>query len=507
MDPLNLTTPLQHDYTDPTVELNVVRLHDWLTNLPLMDVAETVRLVLVALDALNEQKLAAQLRFDCLEVYRTTALRLFQTVDPLNLRQLALSKIQRQEAIDGVAQLFPTLAGGYKLIVKMLHTQGGSDYGDPLLGKALNRALEQLTYALLDGYRFYREVQPLMIAESHTLYRLARHHGMLGVSLEPEDNTQEPTTTAMLYQTSMLLSLTDPARLAEGEVGLLFDALMRHAHLCRIIPGNSWEGNGEGLFLIELHGNKLPTPCTQLASPVYIDDPYLLDASDALQAIRGQLAKTPAQVRMQSPEAMLLRRLLSEDSARRRRERRHKDGRYVELLPGLQAIHAHIRRLSVQGADEEAAACDELVQCRVLDSSNHGMRLNWEDGGAGDARVGDLIGVLEDEDERQILRLAIIRSIRVYREGGLEMGVQLLAGGLGAVSCSLPEQADSNTVNALFMPAVEKEQIAATLILPKGLYEHGRAMVINVGGREISVRAARRVFDSPVFDRFEFSTQ
>jgi hypothetical protein len=87
------------------------------------------------------------------------------------------------------------------------------------------------------------------------------------------------------------------------------------------------------------------------------------------------------------------------------------------------------------------------------------------------------------------------------------MGVQLLAGGIGAISCSLPELPDSNAVNALFMPAVEKQQLAATLIAAKGLYEHGRAMLINVGGREISVRAARRVFDSPVFDRFEFSAQ
>ncbi len=46
MDPLRLSLPEQHNYTDPTVERDVDRLHDWLTNLPLMDVVETVRLVL-----------------------------------------------------------------------------------------------------------------------------------------------------------------------------------------------------------------------------------------------------------------------------------------------------------------------------------------------------------------------------------------------------------------------------------------------------------------------------
>ena len=106
MESLSLSIPVQHNYSDPTVERDVLRLHDWLTNLPLMDVVETVRLVLGALDALNEQKLGHEERFQFLEAYHATAQRLFVTVDPLHLRQLALTKLQRQEAIDGVERLF-----------------------------------------------------------------------------------------------------------------------------------------------------------------------------------------------------------------------------------------------------------------------------------------------------------------------------------------------------------------------------------------------------------------
>ena len=109
MDPLRLSLPEQHNYTDPTVERDVDRLRDWLTNLPLMDVVETVRLVLGALDALNEQKLPAKQRFQYLEIYRATVQRLYVTVDPLHLRQLALNKQQRQEAIDRVERLFLAL--------------------------------------------------------------------------------------------------------------------------------------------------------------------------------------------------------------------------------------------------------------------------------------------------------------------------------------------------------------------------------------------------------------
>ena len=216
MDSLNLSIPDQHNYTDPTVERDVDRLRNWLTNLPLMDVVETVRLVHGALDALNEQKLPFEKRFQYLEVYRATAQRLFVTVDPLHLRQLALTKLQRQEAIDGVEQLFLSIADGYKLIVVELYQAGGDGVQKPLFGQAINRALEQLSYSLLDSYRFYRAVQPRLIAESHQLYRLARHHGLLSCCVDEGDEHAPAASIAMLYHTSMLLSLDGSVSACRG---------------------------------------------------------------------------------------------------------------------------------------------------------------------------------------------------------------------------------------------------------------------------------------------------
>ena len=509
MDSLNLSIPEQHSYNDPTVERDVARLQDWLTNLPLMDVVETVRLVLGALDALNEQKLPSAQRFQHLEVYRATIQRLFVTVDPLQLRQLTLTKAQRQDAIDGVERLLLSLAGGYKLIVVECYQASGGGTPEPLFGHALNRALEQLVYSLLDCYRFYRAVQPRLIVESHQLYRQARHHGLLGCH---GDEEAAGSSVAMLFHTSLLLSLTDPFRLAEGEVGLLFDVLMRHATGCRIIPGNSWTGSGEGLFLIELGSDKLPVSCNTLQQPIEASDPYLLDATATLAAVREQLAKTPARVRMQSPEAMVLRRLLPEvPGVDRRREQRHADSRWVNLLLGVSAIHQHLTRAANKEPGRPAAADSGQVTgftaCQVLDSSENGMKLAWEASGSGDARVGDLLGVSEGEEGKQSLQLAMIRSIRVYREGGMQAGVQLMPGGLGAVTCHMLDQPDQAGMHALFMPASEDEQFTATLVAAKGLYQEGRHLLIDVGGREVRARAGRLVLDSPVFDRFEFAAE
>jgi hypothetical protein len=508
---LNLSVPKQHDYNDPTVERDVVRLHYWLTNLPLMDVVETVRLVISALDALNEQKLDVQQRFEFLEVYRATAHRLFVTVDPLHLRQLALSKSQRKEAIEGVERLFASMTGGYKLIVTQVYRSGGQGKPDALLGPAINRSLEQLSFSLLDSYRFYSEVQPSLVAESHQLYRLARHHGLLDCHVESNVDADISVSIAAIYQTSMLLSLTDPFRLAEGEVGLLYDVLLQHAESCRIIPGSQWSGSGEGLFLVNLDGDALPVPCSSLHSPAIVKESYILDATTALAAVRERLAKTPAKVRMQSPEAMVLRRLLPEvEGADKRREQRHPDGRWINLLRGVENIHGWLSRAAQKGAADSVDAQQaviEIAACRVLDSSDNGMKLTWEGGGAGDARVGDLIGVIEARHGRESIGLGMIRSIRVYRKGGMEVGLQLMPGGLGAVSCHAPDEPDNVAIRALFMPAIEDEQIAATLVVPKGFFREARQLLIDVGGREVRARAGRCVIDSPVFDRFEFSAE
>jgi len=349
-------------------------------------------------------------------------------------------------------------------------------------------------------------LQPFMIAEPHRLYRVARHHGLLGSCIQEADDSQPPLTTATLYHTIMLLSLCDPFRLAEGEVGLLFDVLLQHANECRIIPGNQWSDDGAGLFLVDLQADAPPVACTALTSPAAAQEPYLLDARKALASVSDRLSSTPAKVRMQSPEAMLLQRLLPEgQGAGERREPRFPDGRHAELLLGLETVHRHlvaatVRKQAVSGA---AAAQVEAVTCTVVDTSTGGMKLVCETGVAGDACVGDLLAILEGEPAAQRLQLAMIRSLQVQPDGGMDIGVQIMQGGLGPVFCSSPDD-DEQAVHALFMPANEAEETGATLVVAKGFYAPGRHLLIDVGGRGISARAGRLVVDSQVFDRFEF---
>jgi hypothetical protein len=506
MDPRSLRTPVQHNYNDPTVERDAERLRVWLTNLPLLDVVRTVRLVQGALDSLNEQKLEAAKRYQLLEVFRYTTERLYITVDPIYMRQLNLSKSQRKHATDGFEHVLMAMAGGYKILVKALYEPAARGMSVDLFGLAINRAIEQLGYVLLDNYRCYRAIPELLFAELHQLYRYARYFGLLAVTAADEDESAGPSLgIAESYHAIMLLSLTDPFRLAEGEVGLLYNILKQHAGQCRVTPGSHCPDDSAGLFLLDLGSDTPPRLCARSGQPVEgAQETYLLDAREALDAIRERLDQTPVKVRMLSPEAVLLRHLVPNNAvAEQNRESRHPDSRTTTLVIGLDAIHAAL--LAAMPSGQEAAsdsARDKSFSCRIVDTSANGMRLVCDEGRTGDARVGDLLGVVEVD---QRLQLLITRSVQIHRDAGMELGVQKIHGRCGPVYCRLQGGDETEEVRAMFIPASEADGMNATLVMATGFYEAGKRLLVNSFGRNVSARAGRNVSDSPAFDRFEFS--
>jgi len=507
MDPLELSTPKQHDFSDPTVERNEKRLRGWLINLPLMDVVETVRLVLGALNSLNQQKLETEKRYQLLSIYRDTALRLFVTMEPQHLHQLALSKSQQQQATESVKQLLLAMADGYKLVIKSLYASVNANSPERLFGMAIKHAMEQLGYVLLDSYRYYRAVPPKVFPELHQLYRIARYYGLLEQADERNHDTETPLTISAGYHVTLLLALVDPFRLADGEVGMLHDVLVQHADKCRVIPVDDWPDNSEGRFFVDLRSAAAPTAHPPQEIPHQAGEPYMLDAREALQAIHAHLDQTPVKVRMQSPEAMILRRLWPEAvDQQKQREPRNPEGGEVGMLLGLNDIHGYLSKAVTTLPDTPLITRTAPVEPspgRVLNSSENGVRIYWEGGTTATACVGELLGLVEEGGR---LTLSMVRNMRVTLEGGMEVGVQLIHGSCAPVYCRAPDDEESTAVPALFIPGDEAQQVANSLVTVKGMYAPDSRLVINVAGKEIRARAGHSLLETPVFKRFEFVT-
>ncbi len=507
MDPLELSTPEQHDFSDPTVERNEKHLRTWLINLPLMDVSETVRLVLGALNSLNQQKLETEKRFRLLNIYRDTAQRLFVTMEPLHLRQLALSRSKQQQATKGVNQLLLAMAEGYKLVIKSLYASVDVSRPERIYGMAIKHAMEQLGYVLLDGYRYYRVVPPSLFSEVHQLYRMARHYGLLELADERNHDTEAPLTISANYHTILLLALVDPFRLVEGEVGTLHDVLIQHADKCRVVPGGDWPDAPDGMFFVDLRCSAVPVAYTPQELPQQAGEPYLLDAREALRAIRDQFDQTPVKVRMQSPEAMILRRLWPEVvDQRKQRESRNTDDGEIGMLLGLKDIHGYLSKTDSTLQDIPLAARTvpvEPLSARMINSSENGMRLYREGGTSATACVGDLLGLVEEGGR---LTLSVVRNMRLTPEGGMEIGVQLIHGNCAPVYCRAANDEESMAVPALFIPGDEAREVDNSLVTVKGIYAPDSRVLINIAGKEIRARAGHSLLETPAFKRFDFST-
>lgn len=490
-----LTTPEQHDLADPSVERNPRRLKQWLSDLPLMNLVESVRLACSALEPLNEQRLPALQRLPLLDEYRVTARKLFMTSGPSGLRQLPVGKSERRDAVDGFERLCLALAGGYKVVIKALYRE--ADRHQAAYLRSLQGAVEQLGFALVHSYRYHRPVPPFVFLELHQLYRLARQHGLLE---SPADDSG--VNLAGHYQAALILALCDPFHLAEGLADQYHRSLLRYAGLVRIVPGRDWEGHGEGRCFLDLRSDSPPRLCVRLDQPPEADEPYVLDLRPALEMMHRQLLSLPADQRGQAPEAALLRMLMPEvPRGDQRRSKRRAEGRWVDVVTGLEGIHGYLAQRAGSGP-EEAVRTRSL---RVVDSSDTGLRLSGAEGGVGEARVGDLLGVVADtEAQLPRMQLAVVRWVRSERDGSTQMGLEFVPGRASAVTCRPVDDQASPLLQCLFLPTVGT--ISAGLIAPKELYQPERRLVLYVGQREVQVRVARRVLETACVDRFEFTS-
>jgi len=496
---LSLTTPEQHNFQDPTLELDAQRLYDWLSAMPAMNTGETVRQVLLALEPLNEQRLDMGLHLELLDIYRPFVQRLFDSAEPIRLRQQPLSRQQRQNAVDDIERLCLAMANGYKLVIKAMYASGQQESDARAFGRVVRAAARQLAAALLHSYRYYRPEPPLVFLELNQLYRLARHHGVHNALDDSE--VDSAISLAVTYQATCLLALVDPFAAEEGQADLYYRTLLQYAAKVRIVPGNSWQGIPEGLFFIDLMSDHRPRHCVFLESPVEADDAYLIDARPALQLMHKTLVALSQDRRRQRSEAAILKQLLPEVTPRdKRRNRRRIGGSWIDVVVGLDAVHNWLLR----HRDGDAP---EPQHWTIRDRSERGYRLGWSESSASALQVGDLICVVGDGEKPDApFRLLAVRWVRDDRDKGTELGVEAFESIPAPVELELEDEEGSVLRrNALFLPSSGDQGSAARLVAPAGLYAHKRPMTIHVGDREVKVTCAERIEQVAGFDCFEFT--
>ena len=340
-----------------------------------------------------------------------------------SLNRSALTLLERQRALQNFSDeyrhytslanrqhppspLFVRLCGELAIGFKRLLLQilQGRQPSMPHLAWCLYMAQHFLAQQLLRHYQLYQEPPATLWRDSHLLYWIGEHQQCLDEPVAAAFEPKPASTLRGLYQQMLLLALSNPFHLDEGECLTLFSALAPLAAQARL---QAWdeEDDAEGP-LVDLSQSQA---CLGFEQPVEgeVGNLRRFELGALLIAL-----DEPAPLQS-AEERQLLERVRHHWLGRqqRRHERAELDG-HCSLVIGLPAIHAQL--------------LDKLPQrteAQLLDASPGGARLLCNINEGGQLQVGQLVLLLTDGTPT----LALVRW-RHQGSEGLHLGLRYLKG-------------------------------------------------------------------------------
>ena len=518
---LLLTTPAQHDADNPDVLRNVGQLKQWVSQLPVMDVLETVRRLHGAIQPFNELRLADAERLKLLEVYRQALEDILFSYDEFRLRLLPLPAQDRNVLAEDIMWLYLDLANGYKMLVLNSHEQGLSPAHDALTLRAVYRAMELIVHALVYAQRAQRPAPPLARLELNQLYRLAETHGVLQTRVRAVRRETTMPTIDRVFKQYWVLAAAGSERWSGVELLELFVSLEAFAADSRLGTERP-EGRRNGVYALDLFSDDPAVPGEQSGA---LQEPRFLDLNPMARSIAAWLAEQrDQQHEFVAQESRLLRMFVeSQGLAGGRRSLRRPQDRAVKVALGMDAVHyffGDARRLAdaceaevcggieVQSFEQDEAAAYLSRHWAIKDESDTGCLLQGSvmDGDEFPA-LGSVLGVVGFvlAAASPVMSVGLVRWQGQLDNGQHKLGVEIIAGGAVSVLVSRSSPGlDEDPTRAIYFPKEAAIGRPASLLLPRELADAGEPLWIDVRGKRFRFEAAATLLETPLYRQLRF---
>jgi hypothetical protein len=533
------------------VETKPNRAQSWLSELPILNLAQTSHTMFRSLAALNRMDLDEKSRLRLMEVYRESVARVCTKLkDEFVGQPLPLSDRARTAA-ERTRQFQIEMAYGYKrVLVDTLSSNRvrPSSRAMASLSVVIHRAIRYLAESLVRSYQYYQTIPKGYWREIHQLYELADAYGVATVPVpDPLNTAVAESSVDLVYKQALLVDFSDPYHLPMRTVAQVQHYLNRWAPLAKILPASQPPGK-TCQFLIDLNNDQagelfVPSEATMQPSEGY----RLLDTVDLARKIHSQLSllqkgEKPAPDGLHADffqsEAVvdLLRRLLNSWGVNPKRTfRRTERPGTVEVAIGLRAVTHWLNdgvefipssefvgpmpKASTVGngrllwVEEEitiapvAAPQDpDLVYApwQLVDESAGGMAMRSQSKALQQTRVGDLVAVRSEAGEAW--EINSIRWIKSADDGSIEIGIKRVSPvGQAVVYKTFDDNnRESEFLPAIFLPALDALKQKTALITYKGTFKPSREMFYDDGYRLMKIRAVNLIESTSHFDHFEF---
>jgi hypothetical protein len=444
--PLQLSTP---DRLAPQKDLEIrpKQVKAWIESLPLAQSMEATHKMVAHLAALNRSRLDQDARLAILDIYRPIGATALDELDAIYSKVTLPLTPRAREALTLSRDLASELAMGYKtLLMEKSGKLLGAFASKKGLPGLILRAMEYQCAVLRASYKSYTPAPPGVWRDVHQLYLHAEQEQVAKEIVDADTKS----TVFDTYCEALLLSLTDPYRLVQGEL----DRILAQARTWRgiVTLGQARPATRPGgHFLVPCDADRQPKPILSANDDTGGPNWRLLDANpivDKLQA-KKQAAETgnvsATMSKAMGPEGLaLLGRLVTLwGDPPKRAYRRIPGDSTVAICVGIKAVGHFVSFEPRMDASQEAEAIKKgitmplmalptddasqaipVFEWDVVNASQGGLKVRRMGTTQQPIGVGEVVGVKLGNRSRWTV--AVVRWITIFDEGGMEFGVQFL---------------------------------------------------------------------------------
>ena len=516
--PLALNLPAERSAPPRDLEVRPKQLKAWLESLPLQQSFEAGRRMVAHLAAVNRAKLDLDTRVQILETYRPVANAILEDLEAIYAKAPLPLGPRPRDALTLARDLAAELANGCKIAV--VEKSGKLFGGKKQLALLVLRAIEYLSARLRASYKSYTPTPPGTWSDLHQLYLHAEQEG---VASEPAD-AQTRLTVADAYCEALLLSLTDPYRLAQGEADRVLAQLAGYRGLLapdRTRPQTPTSAH----FMIPCDTDKPPKPALSANDDPGGPNARLLDANPLVDKMRlkkkaletGNVSATMS--RAMGPEGLALLGKLIQlwGDPPKRAARRDPAQSTVAICVGIKAVSHFVSlepKIDLATEDEmlrrgitmplHALPLDDdsqpmaVIEWEVVNQSVGGLKVR-----RGEAQqplaVGEVVGV--KITGRAHWTIAVVRWLTLFEEGGMEFGLQFLSPVARMVWVQPTITSSPQAKLGLLMG--EDEGRLDALLTPPNTFAELREFEVDQEGKVSCVRARQLLEKTGRFELFQ----
>lgn len=509
---LSLKLPSLDDNPILLAETRPNKINEFIQKLPFGDPITAATDLIDELQILNSQKVAFANRLNTLELYRPSAIQIYQDLIPhFSNASLPITK-NEQAFADAAVQLWQEFAFGYKFALVDLQNKILNLSSSKATAQVVQRAIHALKEIALVHHLSYRSPPATVWAELHQLYFCALQQSAEKLAVADQLAPNNVSSANLAYTQVLLMALADPQHLANSDI-LKTDAYLSNVAAQADLRALGLVDNPAGVFLVALDSDKPPIPFAKNKDVPDDATDILLITLNLARQIHQHIKSLqegavpndgclPVNAIESHYEDLLTRLIRNFGKAQQRIFSRSKKSDGVELGIGLIATHhlIHDGGNTFTNASNIAGAV-KPSRWQILNVSAGGYALRKFNSSQASARIGDVVAMKNSKSA--LWELAVLRWANMNELNQLDVGLELISPSAIAITAKF----ENSTMEgeALLLPELIGLKQAASIITARGFCKLGDTLHLNTDDRPRKIVIQKLVERTARFERFQYN--